>query len=74
MPVHGMVETKVETTVQYFERQAERCQRELEEFDAAGLKVFELTDRGERDTTEEHRQWLITARDEYRRCAVLFRK
>lgn len=62
------------TTSEYFEQQAQRCQRDLEAFDAMNLQVFEPTDKGERDVSDQHRRDLVTPRDEYYRVADLWRK
>lgn len=53
--------------IEYFERQKQRCERELRYADAPGFQLFERTPQGERDVTGEHIQQLREARDEYHR-------
>ena len=52
---------------EYFERQKQRCERELKYAEAAGFKLCEKTARGARDITQEHIQQLRESRDEYQR-------
>ena len=52
---------------EYFERQRQRCERELEYASAAGFKLSEKTAQGARDITQEHIQQLRESRDEYQR-------
>jgi hypothetical protein len=52
---------------EYFERQKERCERELKYAEAADFKVWEKTATGARDITQEHIQQLRESRDEYQR-------
>jgi hypothetical protein len=51
----------------YFERQKQRCERELKYAEAADFKLFEKTAEGEKDITQEHIRQLREARDDYRR-------
>lgn len=53
--------------IQYFERQKQRCERELKYAEAAGFELFEKTAQGARDITQEHIQQLRESRDEYQR-------
>lgn len=60
------------TTSDHFEREALRCQRELEYFDASGLQLFQLTDQGEVEITQQYRNDLIAARDDCQRVAEMW--
>ena len=53
--------------IDYFERQKQRCERELKYADAPGFQLFEKTPRGEQNVTEEHIEQLREARNEYQR-------
>ncbi|MBV9727047.1 MAG: hypothetical protein JO299_17940 [Gammaproteobacteria bacterium] len=53
--------------IEYFERQKQRCERELKYAAAPGFQLFERTPQGEHDITEQHIQQLREARDEYQR-------
>jgi cob(I)alamin adenosyltransferase len=53
--------------IEYFERQSERCERELKYAAAAGFQLCEQTAQGEQDITQEHIQQLRQAREEYQR-------
>jgi cob(I)alamin adenosyltransferase len=53
--------------IEYFERQSERCERELKYDEAAGFQLCEQTAQGEQDITQEHIQQLRQAREEYQR-------
>lgn len=53
--------------VEYFERQKERCERELKYAEAADFRLTERTGQGERDITEEHIKQLRDARADYQR-------
>jgi hypothetical protein len=53
--------------IEYFERQKQRCERELTYTQAAGFQLFERTPQGEQDITEQHIRQLREARDEYQR-------
>jgi hypothetical protein len=53
--------------IAYFERQKQRCERELRYAEAAGFQLFEKTVQGARDVTQEHIQQLRESRDEYQR-------
>ena len=53
--------------VEYFERQKERCERELRYTDAPDFQLFEKTPQGEQNITEQHIEQLREARDEYQR-------
>jgi hypothetical protein len=53
--------------IEYFERQKQRCERELKYAEAAGFQLFEKTSEGARDITGEHVKDLRTARDDYQR-------
>jgi len=53
--------------IEYFERQKQRCERELKYAGATGFQLFEKTEQGERDITAEHVQQLRDARDDYQR-------
>jgi hypothetical protein len=52
---------------EYFERQKQRCERELRYAEAPGFQLFEKTAQGARDITQEHIQQLRASRDEYQR-------
>ena len=52
---------------EYFERQKQRCERELKYAEATGFKLWEKTAQGARDITQEHIQQLRESRDEYQR-------
>jgi hypothetical protein len=51
--------------VEYFERQKQRCERELRYSEAPGFQLFETTPQGEQNVTEQHIQQLREARDTY---------
>jgi hypothetical protein len=53
--------------IEYFERQKQRCERELKYAGAAGFQLVERTPQGEQDITEQHIQQLLQARDDYQR-------
>jgi hypothetical protein len=53
--------------IEYFERQKQRCERELKYADVEGFQLFERTPQGEQDITQQHIQELREARDEYQR-------
>jgi len=53
--------------IEYFERQKQRCERELKYAEAAGFQLCERTAQGEQDITQEHIQQLCESRDEYQR-------
>lgn len=53
--------------IEYFERQKQRCERELEYAGAADFRLSERTAQGERDITAEHIRQLREARDDYQR-------
>jgi hypothetical protein len=53
--------------VEYFERQKQRCERELKYSEAPGFQLFEKTPHGEQEITQQHIQQLREARDEYQR-------
>ena len=53
--------------IEYFERQKQRCERELKYADAPDFQLLERTPQGEQDITEQHVQQLRDARDEYQR-------
>jgi hypothetical protein len=53
--------------IEYFERQKQRCERELRYAAAPGFQLFERTPQGEHDITVQHIQQLREARDEYQR-------
>ena len=53
--------------IEYFERQKQRCERELRYSDAPDFQLFERTPQGHQDITEQHIQQLREARDEYQR-------
>jgi hypothetical protein len=53
--------------VEYFERQKQRCERELKYSEVPGFQLFEQTPRGEQEITQQHVQQLREARDEYQR-------
>ena len=52
---------------EYFERQQQRCERELKYAEAADFLLWEKTAQGARDITQEHIQQLRESRDEYQR-------
>lgn len=53
--------------IEYFERQKQRCERELRYAEAADFRLIEGTGPGEKDTTEEHIRDLRSAREDYQR-------
>ena len=53
--------------IEYFERQKERCERELKYAEAADFRLTERAGQGEKDITEEHIQQLRNARADYQR-------
>ena len=53
--------------IEYFERQKQRCERELGYAEAADFRLFEKTAQGEKDITDEHIKQLRDARDDYQR-------
>lgn len=65
-PAHRVHECVVDL-IEYFERQKQRCERELKYAEAAGFRLLEKTGQGEKDTTEEHIKQLRDAREDYQR-------
>jgi hypothetical protein len=53
--------------IEYFERQKQRCERELKYAEAADFRLIERTGQGEKDITEEHIKQLCAAREDYQR-------
>ena len=53
--------------IEYFERQKQRCERELKYAEASDFRLIERTGQGETDTTEEHIRELRSAREDYQR-------
>ena len=53
--------------IEYFERQKQRCERELKYAETAGFQLCGKTPQGERDIAQEHIQQLCESRDEYQR-------
>lgn len=53
--------------IEYFERQKQRCDRELKYAEAAGFQLLEKTAKGHKDITGEHINQLREARDDYQR-------
>lgn len=53
--------------IEYFERQKQRCDRELKYAEAADFRLIERIGQGEKDTTEEHIKQLRCAREDYQR-------
>ena len=53
--------------IEYFERQKQRCERELKYSEAADFRLTERTGQGEKDITEEHIKQLQGAREDYQR-------
>jgi hypothetical protein len=53
--------------IEYFERQKQRCERELKYSEAPGFQLFEGSAQSQLDVTEQHVQQLREARDEYQR-------
>ena len=53
--------------IEYFERQKQRCERELKYAEAADFRLTERTGQGEKDITEEHIKQLRDARSDYQR-------
>ena len=51
--------------IEYFERQKQRCERELKYAETAGFQLLEKTAKGEKDVTAEHIKELREARDDY---------
>lgn len=53
--------------IEYFERQKQRCERELRYAEAADFCLIERTAQGEKDITDEHIKQLRGAREDYQR-------
>lgn len=53
--------------IEYFERQKQRCERELKYSEAPDFRLFERTLQGQQDITEQHIRQLREARDHYQR-------
>jgi len=53
--------------IEYFERQKQRCERELKYAEAADFRLIERAGQGEKDVTEEHIKQLRGAREDYQR-------
>jgi hypothetical protein len=53
--------------VEYFERQKQRCERELKYTEAPGFQLYEKTPQGAQEITQQHIRQLREARDEYQR-------
>jgi hypothetical protein len=53
--------------IAYFERQKQRCERELTYTEAPGFQLIEKTPQGDQDITAQHIQQLREARDDYQR-------
>jgi hypothetical protein len=53
--------------IEYFERQKQRCERELRYCEAPEFQLWERTPQGEQDITGQHIQQLREAREEYQR-------
>jgi len=53
--------------VEYFERQKQRCERELGYAEAADFRLFEKTAHGAKDITDEHVKQLRDACEDYQR-------
>jgi hypothetical protein len=53
--------------IAYFERQKQRCERELLYTEAPGFQLIEKTAQGDQDITKQHIQQLREARDDYQR-------
>lgn len=53
--------------IEYFERQKQRCERELKYADAPGFQLVEKTPQGDQNVTEQHIEELREARNEYER-------
>lgn len=68
-PAHRVHECVVDL-IEYFERQKERCERELKYAEAADFRLAERSGQGEKDITEEHIKQLRDARDDYQRIIV----
>ena len=60
--------------IEYFERQKQRCERELRYCEAPGFQLFERTTQGDQDITEQHVQELREARDEYQRIIACLKQ
>jgi len=53
--------------IAYFERQKQRCERELKYCEVPDFQLLERTPQGQQDITKQHIQQLREARDEYER-------
>jgi hypothetical protein len=53
--------------IEYFERQKQRCERELKYSEAPDFQLFEKTPQGQQDITAQHIQELREALDHYQR-------
>jgi hypothetical protein len=65
--VHGVTWSRYMDLIEYFERQKQRCERELKYSEAPDFQLFERAPQGEQDITAQHIQQLREARDEYQR-------
>lgn len=65
-PAHRVHEFVVDL-IEYFERQKQRCERELKYAEAADFRLIERIGQGEKDTTAEHIKQLRSAREDYQR-------
>jgi hypothetical protein len=53
--------------IDYFERQKQRCERELKYAEESGFQLLEKSVHGDHDITAQHIQELREARDDYQR-------
>lgn len=53
--------------IEYFERQKQRCERELKYAEAADFRLTERIGQDEKDITAEHISQLRSAREDYQR-------
>lgn len=53
--------------IEYFERQKQRCERELKYAEVADFRLMEQTGQVSKDITEDHIKQLRDARDDYQR-------
>jgi hypothetical protein len=67
LPRARAAKPRVMDLTEYFERQKERCERELKYAEAPDFQLFEKTAQGARDISQEHIQQLRESRDEYQR-------
>jgi hypothetical protein len=56
--------------LKYFEQRLRDSERALQDFETSGFRLIEFTSQGERDVTEEHKEYLQRALVEYQRVVT----